>query len=906
MKYKLLLIAFFCFLVFPFASATIINVPENFTTIQDAVNNASDGDIIIVNNGTYNENIVINKSLILLGKQNGIDAKTRSSIYESEIRSMAFSGTFEIKADNVIIDGFKITEAFKGIHVTEDSSNITIRNNILIGTMQDGINLWRASSADVENNFISDINTSAITGGDDRGTPATGDDLITKATIKNNLIEDSRFGITGYQKNSVIEGNVVRNYFSFIDLGAGIGGQFTGVNIRNNNITGYTNSAGFALSPYENRPNSSNIKFENNILTDNYAGIYVNQYLLNKLINISQNKIFENSGYGAINLNLDPDDILNAKYNYWGSCEDPSSALQGYIDYEPWVGVCAKNQNISSECILENESVILNAEISGYCLSEVIFSVLKNSLWTNYSSNFHIGNNYSLELENLNSSDYTWKVYVKDCLNNVNESIVKEFYVYPNTILSVNPPSPNGENGWYLTNPLFSLINPNASLIYYRWDSQEILVWSTPFGFEHAPNNQNITGGIIDLNYWGQLLCGRNESMQSKIIKSDLIAPEIKSLFPANNSYVYDLKPKISALLKDKINADSGINISSLILKLDGEIKTNPTIINKSDLDYGIEYTPSLNLSYGIHNVSVYIEDYSGRSSEVVWEFKVNEIEKFNLSVSSPEDKIYGSTRIQFNITTDKKVSLIEYIDWNSGRKIRLCTNCDNYGYYFNRIKPFRDGEHNITIRATNEFGFSREENISFFIDSKAPKIYSTFPKMNKFTGGSDFYVKFIEENVKQVTLAINNTHFYNVSDCSVTGKYHECYADINLSEFEGKEIMYFFNVSDYLRSTNSRSVKIKVDTLAPEMEIISPVDSGNYTKKVNFEIKINETNLASVSYVYNYSGKEREVLLCAKLNSDNICHKTKSFAPGEYQITVKAEDKTGKVIGKSVEFSVK
>lgn len=42
--------------------------PGNYTKIQDAIENANDGDTIFVYNGTYHENIVINKSINLIGE----------------------------------------------------------------------------------------------------------------------------------------------------------------------------------------------------------------------------------------------------------------------------------------------------------------------------------------------------------------------------------------------------------------------------------------------------------------------------------------------------------------------------------------------------------------------------------------------------------------------------------------------------------------------------------------------------------------------------------------------------------------------------------------------------------------------------------------------------------------------
>ena len=44
------------------------NGPGNYSRIQDAVNDASDGDIVFVYNGTYYENIIIDKTINLTGE----------------------------------------------------------------------------------------------------------------------------------------------------------------------------------------------------------------------------------------------------------------------------------------------------------------------------------------------------------------------------------------------------------------------------------------------------------------------------------------------------------------------------------------------------------------------------------------------------------------------------------------------------------------------------------------------------------------------------------------------------------------------------------------------------------------------------------------------------------------------
>ena len=44
--------------------------PDNYTTIQGAINDANDGDTVFVYNGTYYENIVVDKSINLVGEDN--------------------------------------------------------------------------------------------------------------------------------------------------------------------------------------------------------------------------------------------------------------------------------------------------------------------------------------------------------------------------------------------------------------------------------------------------------------------------------------------------------------------------------------------------------------------------------------------------------------------------------------------------------------------------------------------------------------------------------------------------------------------------------------------------------------------------------------------------------------------
>ena len=53
------------FLFFSLLSATIINIPTDYSTIQDGINASVDGDTVLVADGTYYENLIIDKDITL-------------------------------------------------------------------------------------------------------------------------------------------------------------------------------------------------------------------------------------------------------------------------------------------------------------------------------------------------------------------------------------------------------------------------------------------------------------------------------------------------------------------------------------------------------------------------------------------------------------------------------------------------------------------------------------------------------------------------------------------------------------------------------------------------------------------------------------------------------------------------
>jgi len=107
-----------------------INKDEYYKTIQAAIENASDGDIIKVYPGTYDGPIVINKEIKLIGDPI-IDGHGGYAI--------------NITANNTLIENFTIHNASVGIYVHNDSfilQNITINNCTIYNESVDGTGIY--------------------------------------------------------------------------------------------------------------------------------------------------------------------------------------------------------------------------------------------------------------------------------------------------------------------------------------------------------------------------------------------------------------------------------------------------------------------------------------------------------------------------------------------------------------------------------------------------------------------------------------------------------------------------------------------------------------------------------------------------------------------------------------------
>ena len=135
------------------ATATTLFVggigPSNYTAIQDAINASKPGDVIYVYNGTYSENVLVNKSLSVIGEDRNvtiIDGGNAGDVVNITASFTNFTGF------TVLNSGMNLTD--RGIEVYSASKCHIFGNNIH-SNYRGGINLWYSDDNSIIDNNIS-------------------------------------------------------------------------------------------------------------------------------------------------------------------------------------------------------------------------------------------------------------------------------------------------------------------------------------------------------------------------------------------------------------------------------------------------------------------------------------------------------------------------------------------------------------------------------------------------------------------------------------------------------------------------------------------------------------------------------------------------------------------------------
>jgi parallel beta-helix repeat protein len=128
-----------------------------YASIQEAINNATDGNAIYVSTGVYTEHLSVNRSLTLVGEDK----------HTTIIDGTANGTIFYVNADNISISDFTIRYSgcacagYCGVNIEINHQNINLTNNIIVSDGY-GIQLVKARKVIIAQNNITHTTDSCI------------------------------------------------------------------------------------------------------------------------------------------------------------------------------------------------------------------------------------------------------------------------------------------------------------------------------------------------------------------------------------------------------------------------------------------------------------------------------------------------------------------------------------------------------------------------------------------------------------------------------------------------------------------------------------------------------------------------------------------------------------------------
>jgi nitrous oxidase accessory protein NosD len=205
-----------------------ITVPDDYLTIQEAVDHASAGDTVFVKKGTYYcgfDNVVILKSLSLVGEDaNATILDGQLEMVKYHIGGLGGLSTVIIGASNVLITGFNITNGENAITISQNVSGIRIVGNNLMGNM--------VGISDADN---SRDNGLVVSGNNITNNSVTG----LRLTSSNNVVSNNLFSDNNQALSMYYGDNVTVCYNRIVNNSRGVTlAEVSGASIFGNNITG--------------------------------------------------------------------------------------------------------------------------------------------------------------------------------------------------------------------------------------------------------------------------------------------------------------------------------------------------------------------------------------------------------------------------------------------------------------------------------------------------------------------------------------------------------------------------------------------------------------------------------------------------------------------------------------------
>lgn len=325
------------------ASSDADIVVQEGESIQQAVNDASPGDVIEIERGLYEETVRVNKSGLTIRAKDPSNPPTVSHQPDEPTEN----ATFEIIENGVVLSNLTIERVG---HPDRDGNNETAAVAVVpVDSDRPTCRFSFSGCDDVTKDVL--VTDNEIVGDFPLENDSAGGVVVTDGTEYMFVIETA-----GDAANVTIENNEVHGFPGGVGVVADYGGTVSGVEVTGNYLhdnravdNGTPEGVGFGVGRNTTEGYFEDIVVTDNDITNNDYGVRIAgseddedlEDVDASVVRVNQNDIAGNDVWGAVNNGTNS---LDATENWWGDSDGPSGAGPGNGDavnenvtYDPWL-----------------------------------------------------------------------------------------------------------------------------------------------------------------------------------------------------------------------------------------------------------------------------------------------------------------------------------------------------------------------------------------------------------------------------------------------------------------------------------------------------------------------------------------------------------------------------------------
>jgi hypothetical protein len=393
-----------------------------------------------------------------------------------------------------------------------------------------------------------------------------------------------------------------------------------------------------------------------------------------------------------------------------------------------------------------------------------------------------------------------------------NDTFILPDNLAPKAEYSTSPEEPDGDNCYFITNPVVTMFGDEPVDVEYKLDQGEVIYSRSGASLEIPSGEHSVKFRVVDrIGHWSEWV--------EVSFNVDSTPPELSV-----------------TTTPEEPNGNSGWFISKPTIMLNSDEPLNNSFYSINAGEFG-PYSSSIQLSEGVHTIYFKATDLAGNGNEIITTLKVDlTAPTSELNISHPPDAengyYYNAPELKLSSPTDPEATF-EY-RWNSG----------SWKIYKGTV-TVPEGDHTIYYRGIDVAGnIESEQSALFMVDTEAPEVtVNVFP--SDPDGENGYY---ISEPYAEMDSPDGQVYFY-LADASISNSDELDWSDIEAQPFEdmitiheGLWWLYVKAVDPAGNQGEHEPVLIKVDMTPPALDwelIPEKPDGGNGWYKSEPEIKL-------------------------------------------------------------------